>query len=90
MSTGPGRLQRRILAALAGQPLSYDALAVALFGEGCTQSQRNNMARSIRSLAARDLVEVRPAWWWFPSLNVGMAVGLPHTLSHAERQHAAT
>jgi hypothetical protein len=88
MSIGPGRLQREILAVLAAGPLTYDALALELFGAGCTQSQRNNQARSIRSLAARGLVEVHPAWWWFPYLHVGLAVGLSGTSSAAERQHA--
>ena len=76
MSTGPGSLQRRILSALAAHPLSYDDLAVALFGEGCRESQRANMARAVRALAARGLVEQRPAWWWFPHLRVGLGVGL--------------
>lgn len=86
MSTGPGVMQRRILAALANGPATYDTLSVALFGPGWDHGQRANMLRSIGSLSLRHLVEVQPAWVWLPEERSNLlAVALPGTPRAAER-----
>jgi hypothetical protein len=66
MSTGPGRVQRAILKALARFPdLDYGDVTRLLFGEGFTVGDRANVGRAIRSLEQHGQVKI---FYWGASV----------------------
>ena len=50
MSRGLGQLQRRILTAVAERQMSARMIAVTLFGEDATPTDRSNVRRAVRKL----------------------------------------